>query len=101
MTFKVTTLDRRHSGYPFMKYMLEPIEWPPSDDSSISGFKKLRMWMWDQFGPGCELDFIQLHATGTGLEAMELWAWRTSAKGHRKIYLKSDAELAWFKLKWE
>jgi hypothetical protein len=100
MAFKVTKLDRRYAGHQWFKYMVEPEQWPIGKDGAISKFKEIRAWMWDAFGPGCELDFVQLQSTGTGLESVETWCWRTNSEGERKLYFKSDREFSVFTLKW-
>lgn len=108
MKYTVTKLDRRHTGYNVMKYYIEVnVLEVHGKDERIKFFKDYRTWMWDQFGPGCELDYVTL-ALGTtstpgektfGIPTRERWCWRTDYDNQR-LFVKDDAELAWFKLKW-
>ena len=111
MKWKITKLDRRHNGYTIMKYMVEidhrstPIG--TSKDDRVQWFKDMRVWLWENYGPGCELDYMTIklgtssdktESSDFGIPTVERWAWQTSF-GHMRIYLKSDAEMTFFKLK--
>mgnify|MGYP003350384398 FL=1 len=106
----ITKLDRRHTGYNVMKYYIEVNRFEVhGKDERTRFFKDYRAWCWDQFGPGCELDYVAITLGTTsivtpeekifGLPTREMWAWRTDYDNQR-IFLKSDRELSWFKLKW-
>lgn len=113
MNFEVTKLDRRHTGYDVMKYYIEPgyVYYPGhSREFRINKFKEMRNFLWQDFGPGAELEYvtITLGTTSTpdvkppgdpGIPTLERWAWRTD-QNHLRLYLKGDAELTWLKLKW-
>jgi hypothetical protein len=60
--------------------------------------------MWANFGPGCELDYVQLDFSrpkdADGLmNSRERWAWQT-AHGEQRIYIKGKEEFTFIKLKW-
>ena len=110
MKYKVTKLDRRHTGYNVMKYYIEiNLLSGLAMDERLELFKEYRAWCWDQFGAGCELDYVTITLGTTsivtpaapifGIPTRALWAWRTDYDNQR-IFLKSDRELSWFKLKW-
>jgi hypothetical protein len=85
-----------------MKYMVEPtFDWANLGKvGTLNRFKELRAWMWEQFGPGCELFFLKLHSVNDNTESEERWCWRSTNDGEMRIYFKSDEEFSWFKLKW-
>ena len=87
MKYKITKLDRRHSGHGFYEYYIEPIARKLPDVAE--DLKELRNWCWATYGPGAELGW-----TYKG----DIWAWDTEYK-KKRIYLKSQAELALFTLK--
>lgn len=96
---KFTKLDRRHNGHTIMKYMVQPEFIFDGRDGRIRRFKEFREWMWTNYGPGCELDFVQLTPGKERMESVERWAWDTRETNLR-IYLKGDEELTFIKLKW-
>jgi len=76
--YKIKKLDRRYSGYELFSHSIK-LYW--NDD-----FLKLRNWMIDTFGPGCELELFQLNQhLGLGYT----WAWR-SDEGRRELYLNQE-----------
>ena len=109
MNYKVTKLDRRHNGYNIMKYIVE-VDWNlgESKDDRIQFFKDTRAWLWENYGPGTELKFVTLTFDKSpnvlicpddpSIRSVERWAWDTEF-GHQRLYLKSDAEMTFFKLK--
>lgn len=111
MKWKITKLDRRHSGYNVMKYMIEidrrSVPIGASKDEQIAFFKDMRVWFWDSYGPGSELAYVAIQMSTSseepnrssfGLPTKERWAWQTDF-GHMRLYLKSDAEMTFFNLK--
>ena len=87
MKYKITKLDKRHSGHSFYQYMIEPFT-----RDTIEGplqFIEVRNWCWATYGPSAELGWTYKGAT---------WAWDTEYR-RKRIYLKSQAELTLFALK--
>jgi hypothetical protein len=87
MKYKVTKLDKRHNGYTWYKYYINP----ESRDfwQSRAEVTEIRNWFWATYGPASELGW---NAKG------DIWAWDTE-HGNKRIYLKSDEELTLFTLK--
>ena len=48
---KAKKLDRRHSGYSMFKWAIDF-----SHKENLE-FCQIREWLWEQFGPSCELEF--------------------------------------------
>ena len=90
MDYKITKLDKRYNGYLFYKYAVKPI-WRPEYTYLSSEydqlFVKVRNWCWEIYGSSTELGLLSRN---------KHWAWDTK---YRRIYLKYDEELAFFKLK--
>ena len=108
MKFKIVKTDRRHTANQVFRYYVEPAyELGVGRDERIEMFKELRAWCWEQFGPGCERDYVVLHPVPAGTDGQcrmatqERWAWLTTTDTNSvlRIYFNDD-ELAWFKLKW-
>lgn len=98
MKWKITKLDRRYNGHKFMKYAIETTYDLGGRDERIKAFKNMRVWLWENYGPGAELKYIELQVNDTGIEAKERWAWDTE-HGNERMYLKSDEEMTFFKMK--
>lgn len=88
MAVKIITLDRRYTGGSEFEYCLE--FYRPHKDGEE--FCDIRNWCWETFGPGRELKFCQPHIN---------YPWAFITDNHRtRIYLYSDKELSWYKLRW-
>jgi hypothetical protein len=89
MDYKITKLDRRHSGSHWYKYSVSPVV-TLDKVRQTQLLIEARNWMWATYGPSAEL----------GAYTKDLvWAWDTE-HGNRRIYLKSDEEMTFFKLKY-
>ena len=91
---KVQKLDRRHTGHQVFKYYVEPAG---HYIDSIDTLNIWREWAWATWGPGAERDVAARLAVTERREYQ--WAWDTE-HGNCRIYLKTDAELSWFSLRW-
>jgi hypothetical protein len=89
MKYKVTKMDRRHTGNHKFKYYVSV---KLTRLSTFGDFNSYREWCWNTWGPSMELKWATLDDAPT-------WAWMTEFNQLR-IYLKSEKELAWFQLKW-
>jgi hypothetical protein len=90
-------LDRRMNGHGFFKYGVDF-----AYDRNPPAFDEVRLWCWETFGASTELDIW--HARDRPVDTRnERWAWD---RGHYNksfrciIYLATDEEAAWFKLRW-
>ena len=88
MKYKITKLDRRHNGWGRYKYSIVPDTYNKIEGHQL--LNDLREWCWATYGPGAELVWSKKDAK---------WAWDTE-HGNRRIYLRSDAELTFFNLKY-
>jgi hypothetical protein len=91
MTYKVKRLTRQYNGYTYFKYLIQPTI--GGEINARNQLVEWRNWCWETWGPGREL----LWSTASTPEAV--WAWDTE-HSNKRIYLKSDAELVLFQLKW-
>lgn len=69
------------------KYSVSPITIDHIRSAEL--LNAVRNWMWTTYGPSAEMGYTTKNL---------VWAWDTE-HGNRRIYLKSDAELTLFKLK--
>ena len=100
---KITKLDRRYNGYTVFKYIVEIDIRAGAKDERTAKFKELREWMWEHYGPGCELDYVMLDFKSPKdsdglLNSRERWAWQT-AHGEQRLYIKPE-QFTFMKLKW-
>jgi hypothetical protein len=79
-------LDGRYTGNHLFQYRID------FDYRSREQFKQIRNWCWETFGPSCELNFLTK-------DEEKVWAWTTDSYRVR-LYLKSDKEVNWYKLRW-
>lgn len=89
-TYKVKKLTRQYSAYPDYKWL---IECAVTDE--LQNRRDLSAWRefcWQTWGPSRELLWAKTS------NPQPVWAWDTEFR-HRRIYLKSDAELTLFQLK--
>ena len=89
--YTVKQLTRQYNGYDKFKYLVCQTE-TVNLVRTWEGYSEWREWCWATWGPGREL----LWSITTTPDAV--WAWDTE-HGNRRIYLKTDAELVLFELK--
>jgi len=90
LTYKVTKLTRKYNGFGYFRWVIQPTAW----DNRITRpqLHQWRCWCWETWGYGAELSW--------SLDTGAPWAWDTEYD-HKRIYLRDDAELAVFQLKWQ
>jgi hypothetical protein len=76
--FKLQKLDRRMNGNHLFSHRIN-VYW--NED-----FLKIRHWIFENFGPGCELELFQINQH---LELGYTWAWR-SDDYRRELYLNHE-----------
>ena len=79
-------LDGRYTGNELFQYRID------FNYIQREQFKQIRNWCWETFGPSCELHFL-------AVDEIKVWAWTTDSYRVR-LYLKSDKEVNWYKLRW-
>jgi hypothetical protein len=87
MKYKITRLDRRMNGHQFYKYHVSPVV--QDYHECRADLIAVRNWCWTTYGPSAELGWTT---------DRNVWCWDTEYT-YKRIYLKSDAELALFTLK--
>ena len=88
--YKVKRLTRQYNGHTHFKYVVQPAVFDLL--ATRQQLVEWREWCWNIWGPSRELLWS---ITGT---PDAVWAWDTEHNNSR-IYLKSDAELVLFELK--
>jgi hypothetical protein len=76
--FKLQKLDRRMNGNHLFSHRIK-VYW--NED-----FLKIRHWIFENFGPGCELELFQINQH---LGLRYTWAWR-SDDSRRELYLNEE-----------
>lgn len=98
---EIKKLDKRNKGHEHFKYFVRT--------SILKGpnYHEIREWCWQTWGSSKELiDWVNDDALSKGVDPKPLfcqnqhWTWQND-EYYRRIYLKGDAELMMFKLKWE
>jgi hypothetical protein len=92
MIYKVTKLTKKWNGHGHFKHVIQPTIWNKLATKAL--LSEWREWCWNTWGPGREL------AWAIEIDPNAVWAWDTEYD-HRRIYLKTDAELTVFQLKWQ
>jgi len=88
--YTVKKLTRQYNGYELFKYVVQP---PTRNEiTARQCLAEWREWAWSTWGSGRELLW-----SITGTPEM-VWSWDTE-HGHKRLYLKSDAELVLFELR--
>lgn len=90
MTYKVKRLTRQYNGYGSFKYLIQPTLF--NQNTTRQQLAKWREWCWETWGPSRELLWAMTETPGV------TWAWDTE-HDNKRIYLKDDAELVLFQLK--
>jgi len=90
--YRPIKLDGRHSGHEKWGYYIEPLIY--SSGARYKMFHEWRKWCWNTYGESMERD----HAAQEQLRDYK-WCWFVY-NGIYRIYLKSDKELNWFKIRW-
>lgn len=87
---QVKRLTRQYNGHTHFKWLVVCTGTNELQQrQELSGWRE---WCWSTWGPSRELLWAKT------ADSVPVWAWDTE-HGHRRLYLKSDAELALFQLK--
>ena len=101
----IRKLDKRYTGSKDFQYFVKPgnpLLNPLGGFYQLTKlryeiFFDLRVWCWQTWGPSCE---YSLWSHVSDEQKNKHWAWDTENTKMR-IYLASDKEAAWVRLKWE
>lgn len=92
--YRVIRLDRRYNGHLKFKYAIDTAVIPRLEQQRV--FQALREWAWATYGPSMELGWVLEQSNYN--ETEPIWAWETDY-GKKRLYLKGDAELTFWQLK--
>jgi hypothetical protein len=96
--FKITKMDRRHTGHELFNHYINYSVYIRSGQASMSNnelnFLKHRVWFWEKFGPSAELG--KCHQINSIIHQTPNWAWQSDHHLLR-IYVTEEA-LAFFTL---
>jgi hypothetical protein len=84
---RLKKLDRRYTGGAEFDYCLDFF-----GPDKGKYFCQVRNWFWETFGPSSEMLYYD--------DSDQVWAWITDTYRTR-IYIRSNKELEWYKLRWE
>lgn len=100
--FEHKKLDKRHTGYGYFKHAVS-YRYLQSFYNGKQQFFLHRNWFWETYGPSKEIyDWLKdiSKNAATAESHNEHWAWQNDEHECR-IFLRTDAELAMFLLKWK
>lgn len=103
MKVAIKKTDKRMTGNDTWQYVAQ------AEREHFTGYKgiaervvtlnSIREWCWTTYGPSCELtNWLSIRSNGL-VVPNEHWCWHTEYDNF-KIYLRTDKEANWFKLKW-
>jgi hypothetical protein len=102
MKIVIKKTDKRMTGHEVWQYVAQPTQ-------SLAGFKGvaqrmvdlhlMRDWCWQTYGPSCELTHWMATVANGLTPHNDHWCWHTDFDNY-KIYLRTEKEANWFKLKW-
>jgi hypothetical protein len=104
MNLTIKKTDKRHTGGGQWKWLVIVERRPavpygsPAMIQKTQDLNEIRDWCWQTYGASCELEFW-LRVPEDGQKRNEKWCWHTNYDNF-KIYLRTDKEVNWFKLKW-
>lgn len=104
MKVTIKRTDKRHTGNLFWQYVVIIDRRPttvfgkPSMIQRTQDLNEIRNWCWETYGSSCELErWLDIPDESVGKN--EHWCWHTNFDNW-KIYLRTEKEANWFKLKW-
>jgi hypothetical protein len=103
-SYSVLKLDRRYTGSHHFKYRVR-INGSEAYVQSVDNFRNIMDWCSQTWGNSVDVDHHRILAF-KGYRTNDTWAWQLRLPGMRRsgtdfhIYLKDDAELMTFELKW-
>jgi len=104
MRFTLKKTDKRHTGNQDWQYVVTVERNANVSFGNATLIQKsqdlhqIREWCWTTYGPSCELERWLMIPEGSHSKNQH-WCWHTNFNNW-KIYLRTDKEANWFKLKW-
>jgi hypothetical protein len=104
MKLTIKKTDKRHSGNHEWQYLVVVERMANVTFGNMATIQKtadlnaIREWCWTTYGPSCELELWLAVPENTPGKNTH-WCWHTNFNNF-KIYLRTDKEANWFKMKW-
>ena len=104
MKLTIKKTDKRHSGNHEWQYLVVVERGLVTRFGNTALVQKatdlnsIREWCWTTYGPSCELE-LWLNIPDNTPSKNTHWCWHTNYSNF-KIYLRTDKEANWFKMKW-
>ena len=105
MNITVRKTDKRFTGSDILHYVVDikhgsfPVIYNKfSTGQQLKKFQDVRNWCIETWGMSCEREHY-LHLLADDVEVNTHWCWHSEFYDI-KIYLRTDKEANWFKLKW-
>lgn len=104
MKLTIKKTDKRHTGNEYWKYLViversaNTVYGKAALIQKTLDLNTIREWCWTTYGPSCELELWMATPDGS-ISKNDKWCWHTNFNNF-KIYLHTEKEANWFKLKW-
>jgi hypothetical protein len=104
MLLTIKKTDKRHTGRDLWHYVVvveaKRYSGLAGRGQRILDLNEIRNWCVQTWGSSCELElWMVANGTTDSTNLNQHWCWHTNYDNY-KIYLRSDKEANWFKLKW-
>ena len=105
--FRITATDKRHKAHSHFKWVVENPgvhRLRSANVEAIAKFSDIRQWCYDSWGASVEIDMWKFQFNHPAQFFMQNKHWcydvNTTNVPQMKLYFRTDAELAFYKLKW-
>ena len=104
MKLTIKKTDKRHSGNHEWQYLVvveRGLVTRLGNTALVhkaTDLNSIREWCWTTYGPSCELE-LWLNIPDNTPSKNTHWCWHTNFNNF-KIYLRTEKEANWFKMKW-
>lgn len=98
---QIRKTDKRHTGSAMFAYLIEVKSNPGKFDRAarIAEFNTIRNWCWETYGASSDREHWLTMNADNRFPVNAHWCWHTEFN-ELKIYLATDKEANWAKLKW-
>jgi hypothetical protein len=98
---EIRKTDKRHAGHDNFAYVLEIKNIPGKFDRQLRRFEfnQVREWAWQTYGASCDREHWLNMNENNRFPVNPHWCWHTEFN-ELKIYLATEKEANWAKLKW-
>ena len=79
--FRIIKLDRRMNGHETFSHKVVPV--------GLVDFLKMREWLWSNYGPGSEWQYVKMSSRNPEFETEYKWGWESN-HGHRRYYVSEE-----------